>query len=97
MLKVDVLFNSTHCYYKLAITMAHFITNRGGTNKFVVESIILGDYLKLKIYVDISLLDNTIRYLSTDALDFFKLWYTQPYVIDGLIYHPSSYVGYDEK
>jgi hypothetical protein len=49
--------------------MVDFITNRGGTNKFVVEFVILGDYLKLRIDVDISLLDNTVGYLSTYALD----------------------------
>ncbi len=54
--------------------MVDFITNRGGTIKFAMEFVILGDYLIKD--VDISLLDNTINYLSTNALDFLKLWYT---------------------
>jgi hypothetical protein len=56
--------------------MADFITNKGGTNKFVMEFIISCHYLKQKIDVDISLLDNITNYLSTYALDFFRLWYT---------------------
>jgi hypothetical protein len=72
--------------------MAIFITNKGGTNKFVVEFVISSDYLKLRIDVGISLLDNTSSYLSIDALDFFRLWYTQPYVTKGFLYHISSYV-----
>ncbi len=77
--------------------MANFITSRGGTNKFIVEFVILGDYLKLRIDVDVFLLDNTTSYLFIDALDFYRLWHTQLYVTNGLRYHPSSYGGYGEK
>jgi hypothetical protein len=45
-----------------------------------MEFVIVGDYLKQKIDVDISLLDNTISNLFTDALDFLKLWYTHNYM-----------------
>jgi hypothetical protein len=75
-LDLDVLLNSTGCYCKLTTTAVDFITNRGGTNKSIVEFVISNDYLKLRIDADISLLDNSIEYLSTDALDFFRLWYT---------------------
>jgi molybdenum cofactor biosynthesis enzyme len=57
--------------------MVAFITNKGGTNKSTMEFVISCDYLKIRIDVDISLLDNIIGYLSTNALDFFKLWYTR--------------------
>ncbi len=69
--------------------MVNFITIRGGTSKSVVEFIISGDYLKLRIDVDISLLDNTTEYLSTNALDFFKLWYTHNHMsqMDSYIMH----------
>ncbi len=63
-------------YCRLTVTVTDFITNRSGTNKSIVEFVISSDYLKLKIDVDISLLDNTTGYLTIDALDFFKLWYT---------------------
>jgi hypothetical protein len=56
--------------------VANFIISKGGTSKSTMEFVMLGDYLKLKIDADISLLDNTTRYLSTNALDFFRLWYT---------------------
>ncbi len=95
--KLDVLLNITSCYCKLATSMAVFITSKGGTNKFVVEFVISSDYLKPRIDASISLLDNTSSYLSIDALDFFRLWYTEPYVIEGFLYHPSSYVGYGKK
>ncbi len=51
---------------------------------------ILGDYLKLRIDDDISFLDNTTGYLSTYALDFFRLWYTHNHMshIDSYITHP---------
>jgi hypothetical protein len=73
--------------------MANFITNKGGTNEFVVEFIISCDYLKLRIDVDISLLDNTTNYLSTYALDFLKLWYTHNHMsqTDSHITHPHMW------
>ncbi len=63
-------------YCRLTTTVADFIINRSGINKSIVEFVISSDYLKLRIDVDISLLDNSIGYLTTYALDFFKLWYT---------------------
>jgi hypothetical protein len=51
-------FNNIGCYYKLVIAVANFIISRGGTSKFIVEFVILGDYLKQKIDVDISLLEH---------------------------------------
>jgi hypothetical protein len=59
-LKINDLLNNINCYCKLTIAMADFITNRGGTNKFVMEYVISGDYLKLIIGAGISLLNNAI-------------------------------------
>jgi len=78
-------------------TVEDFITNRGGTNKFVIEFFISSDYLKQRIDANISLLDNIINYLSRNAHNhgfLYTMVYTQPYNIEGLIYHPSSNVGY---
>ncbi len=78
-------------------TLEDFITNRGGTNNFVVEFFISSDYLKLRIDANISLLDNIINYLSTNAHNhgfLYTMVYTQPYNIERLIYHPSLDVGY---
>ncbi len=61
--KHNVLLNSIGCYYMLAIAVANFITSRGGTNKFIMEFVILGDYLKLKIDVDISFVGQHYRLL----------------------------------
>jgi len=88
--KLDVLFNSIGCYCKLTIIVVDFISSKGGTSKYAVEFVILGDYLKPKIDANISLLDITIGYLSTYALDFFKLWYTHNHMsqTDSYITHP---------
>jgi hypothetical protein len=74
--ELDVLFNSIGCYCKLTTIVVDFISSREVISKYVVEFVILGDYLKPKIDANISLLDITIGYLFTYALDFFKLWYT---------------------
>jgi hypothetical protein len=73
--------------------MVDFITNKGGTNKSTVEFVISCDYLKIRIDVNISLLDNTIGYLFTNALDFFKLWYTHNHMSqkDSYITHPHMW------
>jgi hypothetical protein len=73
--KLDVLLNITSCYCRLVTSMVVFITSRVVTNKFAVEFVISNYYLKQKIDVNISLLNNTSGYLSIDALDFFRLWY----------------------
>jgi hypothetical protein len=93
MLELDILLNNIGCYCRLTIVVVDFITNRGGTNKSTVEFVISGDYLKLKIDVDLSLLDNTTGYLSTDALDFFKLWYTHNHMsqTNSYITHPRMW------
>jgi hypothetical protein len=77
----------------LATTMVDFITSRGGTKKFAMKFVILGDYLKLRIDVDISLLDKTSNYLSSNALDFFRLWYTHNHMSkeDSYITHPHMW------
>jgi hypothetical protein len=65
----------------------NFIASRSGTSKFIMEFVIVGDYLKQKIDVDVY-----------RCIVFFKIVvYTQLYVTNRLIYHPSSYVGYGEK
>jgi hypothetical protein len=66
-LELDVLFNINGCSWWFVIVVEDFIIKRGGTNKFVVKFFILGNYLQLKIDVNISLLDNTINYLSINA------------------------------
>jgi len=69
--------------------MVDFITSRGGTSKFAMEYVISSDSLKLIIGVDISLLNNTTSYLSTNALDFFRLWYTHNHMS-----HKESYIAH---
>jgi hypothetical protein len=50
----------------------NFIQSRGGTNDFAISFVIVGEYLKLKLDVDIGLLDNKKRLLPTNAMEFFK-------------------------
>jgi hypothetical protein len=90
-LELDVLLNNIGCYCRLV--MANFTINRSGTNKYVLEFFISSDYSKRKIDVDISLLDNTTSYLSTNALDLFKLWYTHNHMShkDSYITHPHMW------
>jgi hypothetical protein len=73
--------------------MENFIMSKGGISKFIVEFVILSDHLKLKIDVNISLLDNTIDYVFTDALEFFKLCYIHNYMsqTDSYITHPHMW------
>jgi hypothetical protein len=70
-----------------------FINKKGGTNKFVLDFVISCDYFKIRIDDDISLLENTIGYLSTNALDFFRLWYTHNHMSqkDSYITHPHMW------
>lgn len=74
--------------------MKKLITNRGGTSKSTLKFVILGDYLKLIIDYDISLLNNITDYLSTNALDFFRLWYTHNHILEknSPITHPRMWV-----
>jgi hypothetical protein len=67
-----------------------FIWNKGGTNDFILSFILGGDYLTLKLNVDIKLLDNKKVFVSTNAMDFFKLWYMHTHLIDRATYitHP---------
>ncbi len=90
---LPILSNSTGRYYKLVTTMVNFITNRSGTSKFVMEFVVSCDYLKLRIDVDISLLNNIVGYLFTYALDFLKLWYTCNHMsqTDSYITHPHMW------
>jgi hypothetical protein len=59
----------------LAIVVQTFIGNKVGTKDSTLSFILGGDYLTLKLNVDIKLLDNERGFLSTDAMDFFRLWY----------------------
>ncbi len=90
-LELDVLLNNIGCYCRLV--MANFTINRSGTNKYVLEFFISSDYSKRKIDVDISLLDNTTSYLSTNALDLFRLWYTHNHMShkDSYFTHPHMW------
>jgi hypothetical protein len=49
--------------------------SKGGTQDSAVSFIILSDYMKLKINVDITLLDCNEGHLSTYTMDFFRLWF----------------------
>jgi hypothetical protein len=91
--ELDFLFNNIGCYCRLAVVVANFIISRGGICKYVVEFVILCDYLKQRIDVYISLLDNIISYLSTNALDLFTLWYTHNHMShkDSYITHPHMW------
>jgi hypothetical protein len=51
------------------------IDPKGETKDSAVSFIILGDYMKLKIDVDITLLDCNEGHLSTYAMDFLRLWF----------------------
>ncbi len=54
----------------------NFIQSKGGTNNFAISFVIPSEYLKLKLDVDIGLLDNKEGFLSTDAMEFFSVWFT---------------------
>jgi hypothetical protein len=75
----------------------NFIEGRGGTNDSTLSIVIENDYLKLRLDAYISLLDNNFEYLFIDAMDFFRLWFTQPQITQRALHHPSPYVGHCEK
>lgn len=43
---------------------------------------IFGEYCKLMLAIDISLLDNLIGHFNTNAMDFFRLWFFHFHNID---------------
>jgi hypothetical protein len=51
------------------------IDSKSGTKDSAISFIILSDYMKLKINVDITLLDCNEGHLSTYTMDFFRLWF----------------------
>jgi hypothetical protein len=57
------------------IVVKIFINSRGGTKDFEVSFVISGDYLKLKIDTNVTLLDCSEGHLSINAMDFFRLWF----------------------
>jgi hypothetical protein len=62
-------------YHQLATMVQTFIGNKGGTKYFALSFILGGDYLTLRLIAYIKLLDNKKGFLSTYAMDFFRLWY----------------------
>jgi hypothetical protein len=52
------------CVSRLAIVVQTFIGNKGGTKDFILSFILVGDYLTLKLNVDIKLLNNERGFLS---------------------------------
>jgi hypothetical protein len=52
----------------------NFIKLRDGTNDFAISFVIASEYLKLKLDVNIGLLDNKEGFLSIDAMEYFKVW-----------------------
>jgi len=67
-----------------------FKHSKSGTNDFAISFVIVGEYLKLKLDVDIGLLDNKERFLSTNAMEFFKVWFTHGQLLGEFMYitHP---------
>jgi hypothetical protein len=71
----------------LAIVIQNFVEGRRGTKDSTLSIVIESDYLKLRLDANISLLDN-FEHLFTNAMDFFRLWFThnhkshkRPYII----------------
>jgi hypothetical protein len=52
-----------------------FIDSKSGTKDYAVSFVISGDYMKLRINADITLIGYNEGHLSTYAMDFFKLWF----------------------
>jgi hypothetical protein len=53
----------------------NFINSKGGTKNCAVYFVISSDYLKLRIDIDVTLLDYSEGHLSTNVMDFFRLWF----------------------
>jgi hypothetical protein len=63
------------CVSRLVTMVRTFIGNKGGTKDFTLSFILGGDYLTLRLNAYIELLDNEKDFLSTNAMNFFRLWY----------------------
>jgi hypothetical protein len=52
--------------------------------------VIASEYLKLRLDVDIGLLDNKEGFLSTNVMEFFKVWFTHGHLLGESMYitHP---------
>jgi hypothetical protein len=59
----------------------NLIQSRGGTNNFAISIVITSENLKLGLDVDIGLLDNNEGFLSTDVMEFFKVWFTHSHLL----------------
>jgi len=59
----------------------NLVQSKGGTNNFAISIVITSEYLKLRLYVDIGLLDNKEGFLSTDVVEFFKVWFTHGHLL----------------
>jgi hypothetical protein len=78
------------CVSRLMTMVQTFIGNKGGTKDFALSFILGGDYLTFKFDANIKLLDNEKDFLSTNAMNFFRLWYMHTQFIDMATYitHP---------
>jgi hypothetical protein len=59
----------------LVIVVKKFIDSRGGIKDYAVSFVISSDYMKLEIDAYITLFDCNEGHLSTNAMDFFKMWF----------------------
>jgi hypothetical protein len=57
------------------IMVKNFINSKGGTKDSAVSFVISSDYLKLKIDTYVTLLNCSEGHLSTNVMDFFRLWF----------------------
>jgi hypothetical protein len=60
---------------QLGIMVQTFIGNKGGMKDFAMSFILGVDYLTIRLIAYIKLLDNKRGFLSTYAMEFFRLWY----------------------
>jgi hypothetical protein len=59
----------------------NLIQSKGGTNNFPISIVNTSEYFKLRLDVDIGLLDNKEGLLSTDVVEFFKVWFTHGHLL----------------
>jgi hypothetical protein len=77
----------------LVIVVKKFIDSKGGTKEFAISFVILGHYMKLWIDANITLFDGREGHLSTNAMDFFRLWFMHKCLsfFDLYITHPHMW------
>ncbi len=75
--------------------MENFLVNNGGTMDSAILIEIKGEYLKLKVNVDIQLLNNLTKHLSINAMNVLRVWLSQFCTLPKsfLIAHPPHLWG----